>query len=908
MEQSQAFMALADSGQFSRALKELRRAVKGAASNPEQSVLLCELLVRVGELAQSRKLAASLLEGNLPPALATRAEIAIAYVEYLLGHPEDSYSHFQRAIGAAEAGGCAKELAWARLRHFRALATYGGEAAVAALPLLRITVRRAGDASATIALHTMVGEVETRAGATVSAHRHLRLAESLVADYPSAHQKIDLNVAWCCLKYFEGDAEAVAHFGAEAVRLADDCGYAVGRLAARTNLGHAYLKQKQLDAARALLQQALELCHAAPIYRPAVLDGLAQVALMERDFSLCEKLLAEGEPPGTEEGVYLSRYARVTRIALLMAQGRWAESAKLAEMCLKMPMFVQDAFASTCIRPQLARSLVALGQHKEAAEVVLDGAVDPADIAESSVGMVLAAMFEGLDDSTPLLKRTIRRRATNARRRTSLLTADTPSDEQQILENDPLILEYAVDSGDAFASAMQTAAEITDLGSSPADLARHTAESLRGLGIEAQFIPQPSGTKAPDSARREGGANSHEIVTANCGRVVADGPADFSSAATLFAFHQLAHTSMAAAMWKATEREKLAVWSIEEPPGTAVGVFASDAMRELLRIAERIASVPVTVLITGETGAGKEILAKAIHEMSPRRRHPITGFNCSAVPSEMMESQLFGFRRGSFTGALDNSAGLIRSAQGGTVLLDEIGEMPLGMQPKLLRFLDSSEVLPIGESRPVPVDVRVIAATNADIDKMVADGRFRQDLFYRLNIIRLHVPPLRDRREEIPQLVEHSINRFCEHYRKPIVRISDEVLEYLLLYSWPGNVRQLANEVRRIVTLTTPGTTAGPESLSPEILQSRRTAAGTATSPTVVPAIGISLEQPLDAATEALERAIIEHALKKAGGRLEETARLLGLSRKGLYLKRVRYGLEPPAGSGSGATTSPDEN
>ncbi len=338
----------------------------------------------------------------------------------------------------------------------------------------------------------------------------------------------------------------------------------------------------------------------------------------------------------------------------------------------------------------------------------------------------------------------------------------------------------------------------------------------------------------------------------------------------------------------------MALWPAESLDGMTSGIYASDAMKELLRVAERIASTPITVMITGETGTGKEVLAKTIHDLSDRRQKPFTAFNCAAVPRDIMESQLFGFKKGSFTGALDNSLGIIRGAQGGTIVLDEVGEIHPELQPKLLRFLESNEVHPIGEERPQQVDIRVIAATNTDIERLVADGRFREDLYYRLNVIRLHVPPLRERREEIPVFVEHFLERFTRQYRKAPVSISDETLEYLLLYSWPGNVRQLANEVRRIVALATPGTPAGPALLSPEILQSRRTVP-VAESQSQPHDITIALDQPMETAIESLERALIQHALRKSGGHLEEAARQLGVSRKGLYLKRGRLGLDAAA-------------
>jgi DNA-binding NtrC family response regulator len=189
----------------------------------------------------------------------------------------------------------------------------------------------------------------------------------------------------------------------------------------------------------------------------------------------------------------------------------------------------------------------------------------------------------------------------------------------------------------------------------------------------------------------------------------------------------------------------------------------------------------------------------------------------------MLESQLFGHRKGAFTGADISFPGVIRAAAGGTLFLDEIGEVGIEVQPKLLRFLEQQEVHPLGEPHPLKVDVRIIAATNANLEQLVAQGRFREDLFYRLKVIHLHLPPLRERREEIPPLAEHYLRKFGDEQRKGHMSLSDETLEYLLLYSWPGNIRQLANEVRRMITLAEPDSTLTPAQLSPEIQASRRT-------------------------------------------------------------------------------------
>jgi len=295
------------------------------------------------------------------------------------------------------------------------------------------------------------------------------------------------------------------------------------------------------------------------------------------------------------------------------------------------------------------------------------------------------------------------------------------------------------------------------------------------------------------------------------------------------------------------------------------------------------------VLITGETGTGKEVLARLIHSYSPRAAKTFLPFNCSATPREMLDAQLFGHRKGAFTGASENFTGVIRAAAGGTLFLDEIGESTLDIQPKLLRFLESGEVHPIGDAHPQRVDVRVLAATNADIDGLVAQGRFREDLFYRLNIVRLHIPPVRERRVEIPVFANHYLQKFTKEMGRGELRLSEETMEYLILYRWPGNVRQIANEMRRLAALAEPGAVLMPEHLSPDLAASRRTVPASE-RPLEASEIVVRIDQPLGAAIQHLEHAMIQAALAGTSG-VDEAAKRLGLSRKGLYLKRLRYGM-----------------
>ena len=358
---------------------------------------------------------------------------------------------------------------------------------------------------------------------------------------------------------------------------------------------------------------------------------------------------------------------------------------------------------------------------------------------------------------------------------------------------------------------------------------------------------------------------------------------------TLAAIRRLVDAARALDQYRRDEKQRSALWPVEALEGDPESLWISEQSAELLRIARQIASSTMPILLTGETGTGKETLARVIHCASDRAEHAFVPFNCTAAPRDMLESQLFGHGKGAFTGADSHFGGVIRAANGGTLFLDEIGDVAIEIQPKLLRFLEHHEVHPLGEAHAVKVDVRIIAATNANLEQYVAQGRFREDLLYRLKVLPLHLPPLRERREEIPALLQHYLQKHGDEQKKGRVTLSDETLEYLLLYSWPGNIRQLANEVRRIIALAEPDAIVTPSLLSPEILASRRTVPS-ADAP-AEPEIRLKLDQPLPAAVDELEQTLVRHALEKSGGRVEEAARLLGISRKGLFLKRRRWGL-----------------
>ena len=305
----------------------------------------------------------------------------------------------------------------------------------------------------------------------------------------------------------------------------------------------------------------------------------------------------------------------------------------------------------------------------------------------------------------------------------------------------------------------------------------------------------------------------------------------------------------------------------------------SPAMQKILDIGRRIANGRSTVLITGESGTGKERIAKAIHDFSDRKGKPFQVLNCGAIPEALIESELFGHERGAFTGATNRKLGFFREAEGGTVFLDEIGELPLPMQVKLLRVLQERKVRGVGEADETVVDVRVLAATNRDVENDVKSGKFRQDLYYRLNVIRLPVPPLRERREDIPELANHFLERSAREHGKAVRSLSPDAIRALESYEYPGNVRELENIIERAVALAL-GHQIGAGDLPEEV-----SGATARTSPALLelPETGCDLDQVLG----EVERRLILQSLDRAGGVRTNAARTLGLT-----LRSLRYRMQ----------------
>jgi len=336
----------------------------------------------------------------------------------------------------------------------------------------------------------------------------------------------------------------------------------------------------------------------------------------------------------------------------------------------------------------------------------------------------------------------------------------------------------------------------------------------------------------------------------------------------------------------------------KDDSGARFGIIGQSAgLTDLYAVLERVADSPTTVLVTGESGTGKELVARALHEHSSRKGKPFIKVNCAAIPKELIESELFGYERGAFTGAVSSKPGRFELASGGTLFLDEVGEIPVEMQVKLLRALQESEFERVGGIKTIRVDVRLVAATNRDLKKLIAQGLFREDLFYRLNVVSIRLPALRERASDIPLLVEHFLAKFNERLKKQVAGVEPEALDLLSAYPWPGNIRELENVMERSVLF------CDAQKLRVEDLPAEQRGSVASMIPPAsdaaggdgpLPDGGGGLKEHVKVAMNRLERELVSRALRQTNGNVTHAARLLKISRKGLQLKMKELGLREP--------------
>jgi len=334
-------------------------------------------------------------------------------------------------------------------------------------------------------------------------------------------------------------------------------------------------------------------------------------------------------------------------------------------------------------------------------------------------------------------------------------------------------------------------------------------------------------------------------------------------------------------------RENIALkQQLEQRYGFGNLIGSHPRMLEIYDLIRRIAPMPTNIMIVGETGTGKELVARSIHVNSARENAPFVVINCGAIPSELLESELFGHKKGSFTGAFNDKRGLFEMAGKGTVFLDEVGELPLALQVKLLRVIQEKRILPVGATTETPVDVRLVCATNRNLEEEVEQGRFREDLYYRLNVIQIEVPPLRDRRSDIPILAEFFLEKYAQLLEKPIRRISTETMSYLQSYGYPGNVRELENIIERALALEATDVVMA-ESLPPHV-RSQHLDMSRLRRQLVIPPQGIDLDEVIS----EIEKDLISQAMQMSNGLKKNAAKLLGITFRSFRYRLEKLGIE----------------
>jgi transcriptional regulator with PAS, ATPase and Fis domain len=888
MAQSPKPFELFAAGRYTEALDHLHVTMSSRELDVSEQVLHAELLCAHGEHELAMTLAHKLLKlQDLTAIQRCRLRFTLGQGYFDKGDSAAGTEHFRS--GAELAARCGNLVEECRLRQqlFRnEIRWLGLQHAGAGLDALRRKIHQAGNPSISLLFQIDLTELAARLSLLSRARRHLETARALLPQVANRAFHTQFRHTEVALTVEEGDS-------AEALRLAlalvaDERSGASANLVG--NIGHLFLMQSQFDQAEQWLQRSVEMAKAGG-REIGILDTLMYLRLLQGDLAdagaldqTIERMLNGNE--GLRDSTFALWHV-TTHVRWLYELGHFREGMSALQEA--MPRIARMGDRRLLARTKLLHA-EGLGRSGLAAEgvtlvaEVLDTKPQPPMeiLAEASrvVGGLLVA-----EEPAVALAYYNRAEQTFESLGHKAMTDAVKAERQRSLAADPLL--PVLDTRTASHWSERIAA-ILSVGGHPLLLAAQTQALIAdaGAALDLRLVeiePEMSTKRATIMCIPVGVHRSkHLALRVELAHTT-------TSRATLLAISRIVRNSLDLATARASEREQT-IWPAQPAEHPLGLICTSEQMLELVQTIRRVANSDASVLLTGETGVGKELFAKALHEASQRSDRIFLPFNCSTVSREMIDSQLFGHRRGSFTGAVGDSAGVIRAAAGGTLFLDEIGELSIDTQPKLLRFLESGEILPLGETKPQIVDVRVVAATNANLDQLVADGRFREDLYYRLNVIRINIPPLRERREEIPALVEHFLERFGRELQKPLLRVADETLEYLVLYRWPGNVRQLANEIRRLVAMAEPGGIIMPAHLSNDIAESRRTLPANR-SPRLFDEVVTRIDQPLSAAVEHIERAAIQRALAMTDGHLDEAARVLGLSRKGLYLKRQRLNI-----------------
>ncbi|MEZ5315982.1 MAG: sigma-54 dependent transcriptional regulator [Vicinamibacterales bacterium] len=718
----------------------------------------------------------------------------------------------------------------------------------------------------------------------------------------------------CSIDLIDASLEAVAGNLVRSRQLAEACfdratraGFAKYRIGSAANLALNSICRGDFGIAREFLGVVQGAGENLTYVEVAALDNAAQVELAEGNLSKCQRLLDQARQIAGIDRAPARSWNDLandqTRCAYLERVEDWAGVIRIVDAAdgeLERRQFKAIRTTLLCAK---ARALGRLGRHDEAERLVTRamgtcprGAVDPLIVLEATRGACLSLRGDVRQGTLHLDRALASCRAIGHRYHElwiDHLQATLPGRRSGGPSAD-----VTVPPASDVALLLSDVATILGAGHSVDLLAHRTAEILRrtplggrlDVGVESgrPYQPDPGATwtAEADGACTIRLSGSDRRVTLRI-----DGVHSLDDVTIVKSLADLARAAVSRTADVDADDDHQNLWPRGGADTDGETVFQSPRMLELLRVASRLADTNLPVLITGETGTGKEILARMIHDRSRVKRGPFVPFNCSAIPRELIESQLFGHRRGAFTGAMDSFPGVIRAAEQGTLFLDEVGDLDPAAQPKLLRFLEGGEIRPLGDTRAQHVPVRIVAATNANLEDLVAQGRFRNDLFYRIGVTRIELPPLRERKDEIPAFAALFLQRYSRECGRAGVRLGDDLIAALLLCDWPGNIRQLANEMRRVIALAADGQVLSAQDLAPDVASQWRARGPAARQDPRGPSVTIRLDQTMAAAIEELEQHFIEHALDLAGGRVADAASRLGLSRKGLFLKRRRRGL-----------------
>jgi DNA-binding NtrC family response regulator len=776
----------------------------------------------------------------------------------------------------------------------------GIEAAMGRLGEVRDALARLGDARPFAALHIWLAEMESTRGYLSSARHHLERAESLLRQVDDVWLQGYLAINRSVVSYYCAEITEARHWAELAIKSARTSGHRGTLCAANASLGHTELSQSNLIAAEDHFRAALACCEEGSVNQLAMLDSIAQVRLQRGDLDGCGALLNQVEDLSgrTEHGKsrYYETWALHTKIQLLLKAGKREEAQRLTRKLNPSSTRTPQPRINTAFYLLATETLIAAGNLVDAARMlcsVLSPTVHiaPDLFAEMERVTATAVKPSGDDLARVHLDRAVRTFKVIGHSIGHSAASVELNALSELPQEHPLVTGSRK-SLDRIRALMDTR--------SRSELFGHEAVSLieELQCAESVTLMVRNGPAAPAVIRHIGATSSssacilinlNKACTSSKNVILSFIPReDPGSIVTSLEVQRVIEQITAIDVTESVFADFDLVWAANNWSNADGVVFAAESTLAILKTVKKIAPTDVSVLITGETGVGKEIIAKSVHEQSTRAAMPFVALNCAAVPKELLESQLFGYRKGAFSGATEPFQGVVRASNGGTLLLDEISELPLDTQAKLLRFLELGEVHPIGEAYPLKVNVRLLFSTNDDLEKAVKEKRFREDLFYRLNVVRVKIPPLRERRDEIPLLVRLFSTRFAREFSKEPATFSAGAMELLILHTWPGNVRQLSNEIRRITALMDSGEYVTADVLSPEI-----TAREEERRPVITgsPVVTINLDQTLARAGAHLERQMVEYALRTTEGRVADAAKNLGLTRKGLYLKRRRFGL-----------------